>query len=104
MITPTSSHRKHSSNKPNNQQTQIEIWTEFWRVLPAGPFYINQNKYRCINASSDWRAGEMEISEYQILSREENISQYGIFDNFPVNISDLWDKQWLLHQVSDCAV
>ena len=56
-------------------RTQIEIWTEFWRDLPAGPFYINQNKYRCINASSDWRAGEMEISEYQILSREGNISQ-----------------------------
>ena len=25
-------------------------------------------------------------------------------DNFPVNICDRWVKQWLLHQVSDCAV
>ena len=49
MIIMTSSHRNTQLKQPaNNQRTQIEIWTAFWWVLPAQPFYINRNKYRCI--------------------------------------------------------
>ena len=56
MIILTSAHRnKHTT--PTNQTTsklKLKSGSAFY-MIPVQPFSINQNKYRCIKASSDWR-------------------------------------------------
>ena len=79
-----------TSRHPNTPTTEIEIWAQS-SPGPAKPFYINQNKFGIHRVELLGLGGKLDGDIRKI----SPVVEYLII---------CWARQWVLHQVGDCAV